>query len=449
MHIPTILPLDRTLVAPSAQRVIERLQVGAILEVFSTTREGKRGLIINDQFLPADNNLPLPDGARVKVRVQKNDDKLILKLLPDRTPPPPPEKLEGLMSRLTATPLMKEAVRSLRNALTHIDHPPIETTPKMPSRAQPQEPFVLTPEKLEDVKKVVRLLEQLTLPQLPEKKNGLERQEVRTPLPPSVRLLFITLEENLRSAAQLLPHQQTPSKLPSVQKEVKGAAEEIIKALMRVTKDEIHSESAREVLDIVHQDLKELVKGRGDEKEVRKTLKRAAQTVKNALEEDKAREVSERQSSAEEMLKGQELLSLLNPIAQQAGEPQLLLIPLALNTLVQSGELTVHHPPHDIEEEKKGTKREGEQGTSLLLTLPFPSIGNVQAKVHYTTSQLYLTLTFANDEITRFAEPRLDLLKKRLSELGFPKIEITARSGEVHSAPPTWTRELLRTDIIA
>lgn len=454
MHILQTLPLDRTTLAPTVQKAIDRLQVGAILEVFSTSREGRRGLLIDDQFLPADESLPLPDGVRVRVRVQANADKLILKLIPDRTPPKEEEshELKELMHRLVATPLLKEAVKSLRNALTDVRAAPPHALPEDIVKGESPKAFVITPDTLEDSRKVMKVLQQLGDPLRLSQHLEKARQEpsVKESLPTSLKLLFFKLEENLRLAAQppALPQITSPAtnKEP-VDGEAKAKAQEILVGLKNLEIDEIEPKAAREVLETIRRELKETLRGKGDEKEIRKVSKRGAQAIKELLEDHKNDESTTTSTAPEEMLRGQELLSLFNPIVQELGQPQLLIFPLGITPLLQRGELSVDTPK--VEDDGESKKEGGGGGTSLHLTLPFPGLGDVGVQAFYSPSQLYIALTFEHEEIARFADTHLALLRERMSELGFSKIELSARAGEVRPKAPGWTRELLGTSIIA
>lgn len=146
----------------------------------------------------------------------------------------------------------------------------------------------------------------------------------------------------------------------------------------------------------------------------------------------------------ENVARAQEGLALLNPVMQAIGEPALVLFPLLLNGLLNSGELVVDPPPKEKvdgdEESEDGANSEGYQRVSL--TVPLANIGPVQVDIAHRKDELLASITLEDPEAAAFLYERLEGLATELRKFGFKNAEITANVGPVKEVAPEWTNTL-------
>ena len=149
----------------------------------------------------------------------------------------------------------------------------------------------------------------------------------------------------------------------------------------------------------------------------------------------------------ENFVQGQEALRRLNPLMQQVGEPIFLLIPGFLQNFLQHLEVSVF-PKTDATGEKGAGSGAGYQRVSAHFD--FPSIGNVQVDIAYSSSHILLSLASPSEDVAEFIDTNLHLLKEPLTKLGFSRTELISRvSTSAEPNRPKWIEEVLGVKAIA
>ncbi|NLF25084.1 MAG: flagellar hook-length control protein FliK [Deltaproteobacteria bacterium] len=157
-----------------------------------------------------------------------------------------------------------------------------------------------------------------------------------------------------------------------------------------------------------------------------------------------ATEILKSVTALENTIKGQELLSKLNPLLQAAGEPMMLLFPTLIQGYLSSLEL-VFYPisEEQVSGERNKKKKTGAGGyQQAKFGLNLPALGHVQVSVAHGKKGVLLSMAFEREEFSNFVSARLGKLRRSLKEAGIEKLECKLMVAKPTSIAPRWVKEL-------
>lgn len=148
--------------------------------------------------------------------------------------------------------------------------------------------------------------------------------------------------------------------------------------------------------------------------------------------------------SLQGMLESRESLSQLNPIMQSAGQPVLMIIPALIQGILSRWEMVFTPRPQPADGEGGEKKNESEQFERVSLSIPLPSLGNVQIELARRSGEILVHFTLAKPEMTEFVRRRLPELSLMLQSAGYRKAQLHAETGLPGHVSAWWESELVK-----
>lgn len=304
--------------------------------------------------------------------------------------------------------------------------------------------------------RLLRVLDSLhnSLAQALESGVSLTFEEIEPPLPPALRMY-------LEATGQSAENDGIKKLMNAVRAQVKeeNPLPLLVRALrlvdLPIASPRSEGEASIETfLRKVAADLDELKRTANSEPEVREGLKKIKKLVRAELDKqldtrevEAAKSQSQAVKMVEQFVKGQEVLSNVNPVVKLFGEPAVFLFPMMIQGFLSKLELVVTPPDQDGKQKNKGGKSDGYERADIHLDLP--SIGGVNVSLAQRKGEIFINVTVSDSKIASFLEGKGELLLARFREHGIEAPVLRVSSGEPKSVVPEWYRDLTRKSVVA
>ena len=180
-----------------------------------------------------------------------------------------------------------------------------------------------------------------------------------------------------------------------------------------------------------------------------KDVKDIKQAIKNLLSQytDPSTTSSLKQSLSKDVLKqfealvkGQELLSKINPIMNAAGDPVMILFPAIMGGLLANFETTFFPPVNNEEQNKK--KKDQDKTEKAAISVNLPGLGQVSVEMSIKKNQPEVIFKVETDEVSEFMRSQLNSFAKRLAT-DFEDSSVKIETSPKIEVTPEWLKTLV------